>query len=202
MSAASASEMRDHGHGADGRREGEMERDDHEREHDDGLGSGPWTGFFLDPRTGNRRWRKDLVLQFAGGVVRGSGRDAVGEFIIRGRYDVSTREVTWTKRYVGAHDVYYRGFAEIRGIWGTWELSGLRGGFHIWPEGSGGDLELEGQEACDEPQLASRRELVEVLEDGEVLEDLLDLVGVEGRPGGDDGELAVTRDGRLRPASG
>ena len=32
------------------------------------------------------------------------------------------------------HDVFYRGFREGKGIWGTWEiLWDARGGFHIWP---------------------------------------------------------------------
>jgi hypothetical protein len=35
---------------------------------------------------------------------------------------------------IGAHDVFYRGFREGKGIWGTWEiLWDARGGFHIWP---------------------------------------------------------------------
>ena len=30
--------------------------------------------------------------------------------------------------------VFYCGFRESKGIWGTWEiLSDIRGGFHIWP---------------------------------------------------------------------
>jgi hypothetical protein len=40
---------------------------------------------------------------------------------------------------VGRHAVWYKGFNEGKGIWGTWELrdAGLTfsGGFHIWPEG-------------------------------------------------------------------
>jgi len=32
--------------------------------------------------------------------------------------------------------VYYRGFREGKGIWGTWEIGIFaHGGFHIWPKG-------------------------------------------------------------------
>ena len=32
--------------------------------------------------------------------------------------------------------VFYRGFGEGKGIWGTWEIRWeARGGFHIWPRG-------------------------------------------------------------------
>jgi len=46
--------------------------------------------------------------------------------------------VGWTKTYIGAHDVFYRGFREGKGIWGTWEITvHARGGFHIWPKRMG-----------------------------------------------------------------
>ena len=36
------------------------------------------------------------------------------------------------------HDVFYRGFREGKGIWGTWEIgSYCGGGFHIWPRQAG-----------------------------------------------------------------
>lgn len=45
----------------------------------------------------------------------------------------------WTKTYVGAHDVFYKGFRERKGIWGTWTIRDeARVGFHIWPLGSDG----------------------------------------------------------------
>ncbi len=79
----------------------------------------------------------DLDLTFAAGKLTGDGNDDLGRFLIRGRYDATERECYWTKSYVGSHDVYYRGFREGKGIWGTWEI-GLRGhgGFHIWPKGA------------------------------------------------------------------
>ena len=80
----------------------------------------------------------DIHLTFANGLMSGDGRDDVGTFLIKGRYDSASAECHWTKSYLGAHDVYYRGFREGKGIWGTWEIS-IRdhGGFHIWPRSAG-----------------------------------------------------------------
>src|SRR5262245_56120114 len=72
--------------------------------------------------------------------------------LIKGRYDAASMECHWTKTYVGAHDVFYKGFREGKGIWGTWEI-GLfgHGGFKIWPRNAGdGEEESEMQE---EPQI-------------------------------------------------
>jgi len=34
--------------------------------------------------------------------------------------------------------VFYRGFREGKGIWGTWEITPFdHGGFHIWPKRAG-----------------------------------------------------------------
>ncbi len=76
-----------------------------------------------------------LLLTFANGTMSGDGNDDVGRFLIKGHYDSQSLECHWTKRYVGAHDVFYRGFREGKGIWGTWEIGNLNhGGFHIWPK--------------------------------------------------------------------
>ncbi len=91
----------------------------------------------------------DLNLTFANGRMSGDGVDDIGRFLIKGRYDAASRECHWTKSYVGAHDVYYRGFREGKGIWGTWEIN-IRdhGGFHIWPRAAGeGETEEEAAEA-------------------------------------------------------
>ena len=90
----------------------------------------------------NRPTRK-LILGFAGGQMSGEGRDKVGKFIIKGRYEVTTGKCEWIKRYVGAHDVHYQGYNEGKGIWGVWtipsdEHAHWRGGFHIWPKGISG----------------------------------------------------------------
>ena len=109
--------------------------------------SGPWVGFY-NYRPGDRH-RMDLGLEFAGGTVIGEGIDNVGRFLVRGRYDVANRECHWTKTYIGRHDVFYRGFREGKGIWGTWEIrEQLRGGFHIWPVGlAEGEVEVASAEA-------------------------------------------------------
>lgn len=99
--------------------------------------SGPWTGFYTYSVAPGRH-RMDLVLQFHEGRVTGQGSDDIGPFLISGSYDVKELEVTWWKTYPGSHRVWYRGFREGRGIWGTWEIppSG-KGGFRIWPKGIG-----------------------------------------------------------------
>lgn len=108
--------------------------------------SGPWTGFYKYAESA-RKHRMDLVLTFANHIVSGDGRDDVGVFFVSGRFDDTKGECYWTKTYVGAHDVYYRGFREGKGIWGLWELPSDSGGFHIWPLGQEeGEQEQETQE--------------------------------------------------------
>jgi hypothetical protein len=109
--------------------------------------SGPWIGFY-NYRPGDQH-RMDLQLAFINGSMTGDGVDDVGRFLIRGRYDSSNKECYWTKSYVGAHDVFYRGFREGKGIWGTWEINNFaRGGFHIWPRQAGeGGKEASSAEA-------------------------------------------------------
>ena len=107
--------------------------------------SGPWTGYY---QQSGRRFPQDLELTFDVGVIRGGGWDNLGEFVIKGNYDLATREARWTKKYIGRHNVYYRGFREGKGIWGTWEIPPFsRGGFHIWPKRIGeGDTKAEASE--------------------------------------------------------
>ncbi len=106
-------------------------------EADPRFPSGPWTGYFLDQRIPGKH-RMELHLVFQDGKMTGDGHDLVGAFTATGRYDVVTGACRWHKRYLGRHDVYYRGFNEGKGIWGVWELTDhgitARGGFHIWPE--------------------------------------------------------------------
>ena len=54
----------------------------------------------------------NFQLRFANGSMTGDGVYDVGQFLIRGRYDPRNKECYWTKTYVGAHDVFYRGFRE------------------------------------------------------------------------------------------
>jgi hypothetical protein len=111
--------------------------------------SGPWTGFY-NYGPGDRH-RMDLAITFMNGSITGAGADDIGAFAIRGRYDAANLECYWTKSYLGGHDVFYRGFREGKGIWGTWEIrNDSRGGFHIWPRTAG-----EGEtrsEATEEPE--------------------------------------------------
>ena len=109
-------------------------------EVDERFVTGEWRGFFLERHTGTHRNWMDLVLSFCEGSVRGDGRDCVGEFGIKGRYDVKSGKVWLDKHYVGRHHVDYKGYADgtNRGIWGIWELGdSSRGGWHIWPAAIG-----------------------------------------------------------------
>jgi hypothetical protein len=107
-------------------------------ETDPRFPSGPWTGFYLQPPYPGRFWM-ELSLRFQHCSMAGEGRDPVGKFVIRGRYELADGKCHWSKRYLGMHDVFYQGFNEGKGIWGTWEITSrlrvARGGFHIWPKG-------------------------------------------------------------------
>lgn len=95
----------------------------------------------------------DLDLTFANGQMAGDGNDDIGRFRIKGRYDETARECWWTKTYVGAHDVFYRGFRENKGIWGTWDIGQANhGGFHIWPKGVGEEEKLSDSVRQHEPE--------------------------------------------------
>ena len=99
--------------------------------------SGPWTGFY-NYGSGLGPHPMDLFLNFSGGRVFGDGLDEVGQFSISGGFD-DDGQCRWTKTYPRSHDVFYTGFREGKGIWGTWEIANYgRGGFHIWPVGSDG----------------------------------------------------------------
>ena len=126
-------------------------------ETDPRFPSGPWTGYFLQKEVPGKHLM-DLRLTFAQGSMTGDGRDRVGKFVIRGRYDLADGKCYWTKRYLGKHDVFYRGYNEGKGIWGQWEFpSGIfpgltnRGGFHIWPEGMGDPTQQHLYEEADLP---------------------------------------------------
>src|SRR6266853_2288120 len=110
--------------------------------------SGPWTGFYTYQSIAGKH-AMDLTLTFSNGRMTGNGADAVGLFVIDGRYDATGGECDWTKSYRGAHDVAYAGFREGKGIWCTWNIRGhCRGGFQIWPlgEGEAEEMELEEEE--------------------------------------------------------
>lgn len=106
----------------------------------------------------------ELHLMFTSGVMSGDGNDDVGRFLIKGRYDPVAAECHWTKSYVGAHDVFYRGFREGKGIWGAWEIGMLNhGGFHIWPRQAANPEASTESEMDAEPVDAIATELSENL---------------------------------------
>ena len=120
-------------------------------ETDPRFPSGPWTGFFLQPLLPGRHLM-ELRLTFRSGTLTGEGRDWVGLFVVRGRYELDNGRCYWTKRYLGKHDVFYRGYNEGKGIWGTWEIPSFgRGGFHIWPENMGDPTQPTLSEEADLP---------------------------------------------------
>lgn len=104
-------------------------------EMDERFPSGPWVGYFLQPGSVNQ-FRMRLALTFQNGKMTGDGLDTVGPFLISGRYGVEDGKCSWTKQYIGQHQVFYQGYNEGQGIWGTWDIPKVwTGGFHIWPEG-------------------------------------------------------------------
>jgi len=124
--------------------------------------SGPWRGFYVysGASASSGRHRMDLELRFEGGRVDGGGVDDLGAFRITGRYDAETLEVTWSKHYLGAHEVLYRGFREGKGIWGTWRIPNFgTGGFRIWPAGLAADEEAT-TAASESAQQEREQELV------------------------------------------
>lgn len=125
-------------------------------ETDPRFPSGPWVGFFLQKAIPGRHLM-ELRISFRHGVITAEGRDWVGNFTLKGRYDLADGRCYWTKRYVGKHDVFYQGFNEGKGIWGTWEIPTetlpdfCRGGFHIWPEGMADPTKPQLTEEADLP---------------------------------------------------
>lgn len=120
-------------------------------ETDPRFPSGPWIGFFLQ-RERPGRHGMELHLHFSQGVVKGEGRDYVGPFVLTGRYSVEDGRCHWTKRYIHRHDVFYQGYNEGKGIWGTWDIPpGWRGGFQIWPKKWGDSPDARLGEAIDAP---------------------------------------------------
>jgi hypothetical protein len=105
--------------------------------------SGSWAGYYVYAYGGGEH-EMTLNLTFsADGKLWGDGIDDVALFTIDGSFDGVTREVTWTKSYLDMHSVEYRGLYHQRKISGTWTLTGVYGGFCIWPNS------LEQEETTD-----------------------------------------------------
>ena len=69
-------------------------------ETDSCFPSGEWVGFYIQPSVSRDRRRMNLCLTFQTGAFTGEGKDGVGEFIIKGRYDIKTGEVTFHKHCI------------------------------------------------------------------------------------------------------
>ena len=96
--------------------------------------SGDWEGFYLyQGGPGAQRHPMSFELNFRQGKITGSGSDDVGPFSWEGSYDVLSMVVNMLKSYP-SHQVLYSGMADTSGIYGSWQLSFARGGFHIWPK--------------------------------------------------------------------
>lgn len=105
-------------------------------ETDPRFPSGEWKGFYLQRGVAGRQWMT-LALEFRQGRINGEGRDSVGQFLLRGSYDLKTGRCTLIKTYPESHDVLYAGSNEGDGkwIWGVWRIHIDSGGFHLWPKG-------------------------------------------------------------------
>src|SRR5947209_2530634 len=126
-------------------------------ETDPRFPSGRWTGFFVQPHVPGRH-RMELHLTFRQGQVTGECRHWVGQFDLCGRYDTDDGKCHCTKRCPGNHDVFCKGYAVDRGIYGRWEIPtaqnlGLHwhGGFNIWPEGMDDPTQPHLAEEADPP---------------------------------------------------
>jgi hypothetical protein len=133
-------------------------------ENDERFPSGPWEGFFLMSHTGRKRHMMELILKFSETRITGEGRDFVGDFILRGRYDLATGHCLWNKKYVKRHEVGYDGYNEGKGIFGKWEIldtTPSHGGFLIWPKGMGDPTNHRKREVVEEPAEAGRQAISE-----------------------------------------
>ena len=113
--------------------------------------SGEWEGFYthaFGPHA--RRHMMSFALTFKNKTVSGSGIDDVNRFIWRGHYDTEKLRCWMQKRYP-SHTVFYDGYVDQNGIWGSWEIPPYsRGGFHIWPKGLSENLTVEDKEKVPE----------------------------------------------------
>jgi hypothetical protein len=111
--------------------------------------NGAWRGWW-EQRSLGRQLMDPLVLEFAAGVLRGSGRDCVGAFTLQGTYE-SNGSVSFVKQYVGRHAVLYQGQSTGEGaIYGRWLIAGLDSGrFALAPEGNAASLPIRELTAAD-----------------------------------------------------
>src|SRR5262249_59385294 len=96
--------------------------------------SGPWTGFYNYGKSAPKH-RMDLVLIFGGRTISGDGNDDIGRFFVTGHFDQTNGECSWTKTYIGGHEVFYPGVRESKSIWGVWGLPSESSRLPIRPRG-------------------------------------------------------------------
>ena len=100
--------------------------------------------------TDTKLWEKTSASSTDIGVSASSTAEAVS-----GRYSVEDGQCHWVKQYIDQHNLFYKGYNEGKGIWGTWELvvpgASATGGFHIWPEGEADPTRPHLEEAVDQP---------------------------------------------------
>src|SRR5262245_18396624 len=67
-------------------------------ETDPRFPSGPWIGYFLQKELPGKNLM-ELRLTFQAGNMTGEGRDRVGQFLIKGRYQLADGKCYWAKKY-------------------------------------------------------------------------------------------------------
>lgn len=96
------------------------------------LPSGLWAGHYKQHLVDNAQ---EMVLEFADGIIRGDGKDSLGDFTIEGEYRVEARvtRMGWIKTYERAHSVLYLGSFDGDRIVGKWSVRTRRGRFALQP---------------------------------------------------------------------
>ncbi len=91
-----------------------------------------------------RQAMADLVVQFSGGKIFGSGLDVVGQFTMAGAMEPGG-SVRIVKQYTGRHHVVYIGNYDGEGtLFGTWLIDRLSGSWSIkLVQASDNDIEFE-----------------------------------------------------------
>ena len=99
------------------------------------------TGWWFQQGYG-RQPMEDLVLQFDGGLITGSGTDIIGAFTFAG--EMESGEVNLLKQYIGQHSVDYIGTFDGEGtMQGDWFIGSFTGEWLIKIVGA-----LQGEEAA------------------------------------------------------
>ena len=96
--------------------------------------SGDWEGFYTySSGPDAEKHHMTMQLNFRAGIVTGTGQDDIAPFTWKGTYDTNNFVCQLIKSYQ-THPVSYNGQVDENGIWGTWQLDFVSGGFHIWPK--------------------------------------------------------------------